>query len=179
MRRKNQEVCGKPTEYNLQTMEYNRRELPNTRIQPLKQEPRVRYYPQPTVATDAHARGNKANYNDGLSQELKVPEQRLPSMQKNRHLESGENPQRRSRTPIDVGNAISFPGAPVFERGENNHQLVPALDRDRRLPDVSPPRPLPEFSPREIISMLPWSHEAIRHAVASNRIEANRSYLPH
>ncbi|KAK7198283.1 hypothetical protein NESM_000785800 [Novymonas esmeraldas] len=43
-RKKKEEVCGKPNQYNLQTLEYDWRELPDTHVQVSPQQPRVRDY---------------------------------------------------------------------------------------------------------------------------------------
>ncbi|KPI89335.1 hypothetical protein ABL78_1564 [Leptomonas seymouri] len=40
-----EEVCGKPNQYNLQTLEYDWKELPDTHIQIPLQQPRARHYP--------------------------------------------------------------------------------------------------------------------------------------
>ncbi|KPA77777.1 hypothetical protein ABB37_06610 [Leptomonas pyrrhocoris] len=51
--KKKEEVCGKPNQYNLQTLEYDWKELPDTHIQLPPQQPRIRDYslaPVPAAA---------------------------------------------------------------------------------------------------------------------------------
>ncbi|CCW71730.1 unnamed protein product [Phytomonas sp. Hart1] len=178
MRRKKQDVCGKPTQYNLQTMEYNWRELPNTKIQLMKQEPLPKHNSAPIQTNGSYTRYNKTKRDDSRSPEPKTPSHRTPLIPKGRFLVDINNHKRFSHVSnsLDKSEKYSDNRKPLSEN--NIYQIAQTMESVPKLPSLFPSRKSPEFQEGMITCTQPWSHDAIFHMLAANRTEAKRSYLP-
>ena len=182
--KKKEEVCGKPNQYNLQTLEYDWKELPDTHIQLPPQQPRIRNY---SVASSANAAASPPpRLNPITHQPLPAaagvspsytplpspskPAQEALSRNNNTNNGSVYAPQGRyahNSRRDNVADLFSDPSAsPAQPYAENPSQQQPQqqlavlppvypYDIDRREPD-----PVPSCSP-PLLSKAAFENEAV------------------
>lgn len=167
VRRKKEEVCGKPNQYNLQTLEYDWKELPDTHYELPPQKPMVRDY-SGLYGRYAHSKINHTN-----------PINHLPLLQL-------PTPSRRTVLPLvqqttpQRSNKLGGSESPYASYDSSNGKRV----------DSQVGTPLPNLTvnmnyPRHGGSrgedgaayLMQWSHEDIKRLIEMNSIEANRQYL--
>lgn len=159
--KKKEEVCGKPNQYNLQTLEYDWKELPDSHIQVPQQQPRIRNY-SVAAAPPSNARGaarggqrlNPITHQPLPSAELAAPTAAvvpsytpLPSPSKPRQEEARYGANRRDNV-ADLF-AATPPASPAYAAPAAPSSLQPApaprspYALAGRAADVSPGRAPP------------------------------------
>ncbi|TPP40912.1 hypothetical protein CGC20_36315 [Leishmania donovani] len=143
--KKKEEVCGKPNQYNLNTLEYDWRELPDTHIQVPPPQPCVRDY---SALAGYGAAGNRAHHDnrdhvadlfgDGDGGAGQRPEREPQRRALPPPLVAGESPQ-----------ALPYPSSGVNGRGDAVHGNAAA--------SPSGPYGADAFN-------VVWSHEDIKRA---------------
>jgi hypothetical protein len=159
--KKKEEVCGKPNQYNLQTLEYDWKELPDTHIQIPPQQPRVRAYsltpaanvgagpsPQPKLNPITHQPLPSAGVGPAYTPLPSPSKPTQEDLSRNRggnvdaapvRYGDNNNPNRRDHVKDVFGEAVPFPA-----------QYTPARASP---PAFAPPAPSPMY-PYDLESRL-------------------------
>ncbi|GET87368.1 hypothetical protein, conserved [Leishmania tarentolae] len=200
---KKEEVCGKPNQYNLKTLQYDWKELPDTHIQLPPQKPRVRDYSALAGYGAAENRINPITHQPlpspgaGLGRAGAVSATPLPSPSRpvQEAMQRVPSPQAHDgnrdhvaellgggdggawRMPAREGQRRVLPPPLVLEESP---QALPSPSsdvnsRDRELRRAAAALPSVPYSV-DVVNVA-WSHEDIKRVVHTNNLEAQRSYL--
>ncbi|CBZ25191.1 conserved hypothetical protein [Leishmania mexicana MHOM/GT/2001/U1103] len=201
--KKKEEVCGKPNQYNLETLQYDWGELPDTHIQVPPQQPRVRDYAALAGSGAAGKRVNPITHQPlpspgaGFGGVGAVSPTPLPSPSR----PAQEAMRRVPLPPVHHGNRDHV--ADLFGGGDGGARQTPAREPQRRaLPPPLVAKELPQALPYPSSDVngrggavhgnaaasppepwgadafnVAWSHEDIKWVVHTNSLEAHRSYL--
>lgn len=177
MPRKKEEVCGKPTQYNLQTLEYDWKELPDTHYQIPQRQQRKR--PQATVGSP--------------SKEVKllpVPPPPCPPMTALSPMPAPSYPIQEAVSggggsavggPSDIYGREVVDGSVGRDPQYSQHGGHPDWRSGGAMPcGREVPQPLVSEQRAEMhppVYVAPWSHDDIRRMVHANYAEAQRKYL--
>ncbi|CAC9474158.1 conserved hypothetical protein [Leishmania infantum JPCM5] len=201
--KKKEEVCGKPNQYNLNTLEYDWRELPDTHIQVPPPQPCVRDY---SALAGYSAAGNRVN--PITHQPLPSPGARFggvsvvsptplpsPSRPAQEAMRRAPSPQAHHDNRDHVADLFGDGDGGAGQRPEREPQgraLPPPLvagESPQALPypssgvngrgdavhgNAAASPPGPYGA--DAFNVV-WSHEDIKRAVHTNSLEAHRSYL--
>lgn len=197
MRKKNVEVTGKPTQYNLQTLEYNWGELPDTHFKVKENGPRIRDYAIPAgapsggnvsdnmrailgggdVAGAGAGAGARAPANNENSRSVRqAPPSPQPAPMPSRPQQEDFAVQRGNGNAnggaarnLDPGALRGGGGNDLGQQYAAMHQPQPQLPQYQQQPQQQ------RLEPAAYVT--PWSHEDLRRQVLMSQVEAGHNYL--